>query len=368
MQALKRPMHAMEDDDEVTGRAKGGAARARSLDPARRSEIASNAAKKRWTDREQAGTAMPKVLGGYAGTVSLAGIKLPCAVIDGPAGIQRVLTESGITNAILGSRSGASKRLKKAAEEGGAHLPLFLAPGQLKAFIDNDLLDGPLKPIDYLDGDRIVRAYDSTVLVAVCNIWLEARAAGALQKQQLAKAQQAEILIRGLANTAVAALVDEATGYQSVRPGNALQQYLQMLVRKELAVWAKKFPDEFYENIYKLRGWPWAGMSKNRYSAVAGYTNDLVYERMAPGLLRELQEKSPTDEKGQRDNKLHQWLSGEVGDPMLASHLQSLLTLQRLALANGWGWKRFMHMVDQVMKRKGDSLDLPFTDADVPNA
>ena len=356
-----------EVDGEAVGRAKGGFARRDKLTPEQRAEIASNAAKKRWSNHEQAGLAMPKVLGGYAGTLNLAGTKLPCAVIDGPAGVQRVLTETGITNAILGSRSGASKRLKKAAEEGGTYLPLFLAPGQLKAFIDADLLDGPLKPIDYLDGDRVVRGYDSTVLVAVCNVWLEARSAGALQKQQLAKAQQAEVLIRGLANTAVAALVDEATGYQAVRPGDALQQYLQLIVRRELAVWAKKFPDEFYENIYKLRNWPWAGMAKNRYSAVAGYTRDLVYERMAPGLLKELEQKSPKDEKGQRDNKLHQWLSGDVGDPMLASHLQSLLTLQRLALANGWGWQRFMHMVDQVMKKKGDSLDLPFIDAEVPN-
>lgn len=360
----------MENESDAVGRARGGVARREKLTPEQRAEIASNAAKKRWGDRATEQTKLPKVIGGYAGTINLAGLKLPCAVIEGPSGIQRVLTENGITNAILGSRSGASKRLKKAAEEDGAHLPLFLAPGQLKPFINNDLLDGPLKPIDYiesLESGRVVRGYDSTVLVAVCKVWLAARAGGALQKQQLAKAQQAEILILSLADTAVAALVDEATGYQSVRPGDALQQYLQMIVRKELAVWAKKFPDEFYENIYKLRGWPWTGMSKNRYSAVAGYTRDLVYERMAPGLLKELEAKSPADEKGQRDGKLHQWLSGDVGDPMLASHLQSILTLQRLAIANGWGWLKFMHMVDQVMKKKGDSLDLPFLDADIPN-
>ena len=32
-----------------------------------------------------------------------------------------------------------------------------MAPRQLKAFIDQDLLDGPLKPIDYIDGDRTIR-------------------------------------------------------------------------------------------------------------------------------------------------------------------------------------------------------------------
>lgn len=350
-------------ENTSTGRARGGIARSAKLTPEQRSDIATKAAHKRWANKADQQALLPRVIGGFAGTIDVAGIKLPCAVIEGPKGVQRVLTENGITNAILGSRSGASKRLKKAAEDDGAHLPIFLAPGQLKPFINKDLLDGPLRLIDYLDGDRVVRGYDSSVLVAVCNIWLEARAQGKLQKQQLAKAQQAEMLMRALADTAVAALVDEATGYQSVRPGDALQQYLQMIVRKELAVWAKKFPDEFYENIYKLRGWPWTGMSKNRYSAVAGYTRDLVYERMAPGLLKELEEKSPKDEKGQRDNKLHQWLSGDVGDPMLASHLQSLLTLQRLAIANGWGWQKFMHMVDQVLKKKGSTLELPFLDA-----
>lgn len=43
--------------------------------------------------------------------------------------------------------SGASKRLKKKAGEQGAPLPLFIAPGQLKQFIDNELLSGPLKVV-----------------------------------------------------------------------------------------------------------------------------------------------------------------------------------------------------------------------------
>ena len=68
---------------------------------------------------------------------------MPCAVVEGPNGIQRVLSETGLANAILGGRSGASKRLKKAAEEGGAPVPLFVAPRQLKPFISQDLIEGP---------------------------------------------------------------------------------------------------------------------------------------------------------------------------------------------------------------------------------
>ena len=155
------------------GRAKGGYARAARLSPDQRSAIASEAAKTRWKDHRLPD--VPRVLEGFKSELDLAGVKIPCAVISGPKGIQRVLTENGITYAILGERSGASKRLKKAASEGGALLPLFVAPSQLIPFISKELKDGPLKPIDYRDGDRVVRGYDASVLVVVCNVWLSAR-------------------------------------------------------------------------------------------------------------------------------------------------------------------------------------------------
>ncbi len=349
----------MSKNEKPTGKAIGGHARAEKLSPDERSEIASTAARKRWAHRETPSD-IPRALPEHKGVLDLGGINLPCAVIQGPKGIQRVLTENGITEALLGTRSGASKRLKKVASEEGVILPLFIAPGRLRPFIDRDLYEGPLRPIDYRDGNRIIRAYDASILAAVCNIWLKAREAGALQKQQLEKAQKAEILLRALAETGIVALIDEVTGYEKVRPQNALQAYLEMVVRKELAAWAKKFPDEFYENIYKLKGWVWPGMQKNRFSIVAHYTRDLVYERIAPGLLQELEKKSPKDEQGKRKNKLHQWLTEDIGNPLLAQHLHSLIMFQRLAVSNGYGWNRFVKMVDQVLPRRGVTLDLPF--------
>jgi hypothetical protein len=123
-----------------------------------------------------------------------------------------------------------------------------------------------------------------------------------------------------------------------------------------------KFPDEFYENIYKLKGWIWPGMQKNRYSVVAHYTRDLVYERLAPGLLEELERKSPKNEKGQRKNKLHDWLTDDIGNPLLAQHLYALMMFQRSAVANGYGWKKYVKMVDQAMPKRGSNLELPLMD------
>ena len=352
----------MDDSKVVTGRAKGGVARAAKLSPKERSDIATQAARQRWEGRDLQG--LPRALPDHRGVLKLGGMRLPCAVIQGRSGIQRVLTEHGITNAILGTRSGASKRLKRAATEDGALLPLFLAPRQLNPFITSELKDGPLAPIDYIDGDRVVRAYDASVLPAVCDVWLKARTANALQKQQLSKAQHAEILTRALAQTGIVALIDEVTGYEKVRPQNALQAYLELVVRKELAAWAKKFPDEFYENIYRLKGWKWPGMQKNRFSVVAWYTRDLVYERLGPGLLTELEQKTPKNERGSRPNRLHQWLTEDIGNPMLAQHLHALMMFQRLAIANGHGWIRFVQMVDQVLPKRGANLSLPFGTSD----
>lgn len=351
----------MTEGTEGEGRAKGGHARAAKLSPEERSAIAKRAATKRWSEAAPLPSDVPHVLESFKGKLEIAGSVIPCAVVMGPGGIQRVLSETGVTNAVLGDRSGASKRKK----ESGALLPLFVAPSQLEPFISKEMREGPLNPIDYLDGNRMVRGYDASILAAVCNVWLRAREAGALQKQQLDKAMKAEILTRALAETGIIALVDEQTGYQSVRPQNALQSYLELVIRRELAVWAKKFPDEFYENIYKLKGWVWPGMSKNRYSVVANYTTNLIYDRLGPGITEELIKKTPKTEKGYRPNKLHQWLSDEIGDPMLATHMHSILMFQRLAIANGWGWKRFLHMVDQVLPRKGNTLELPLelTDA-----
>ena len=191
-------------------------------------------------------------------------------------------------------------------------------------------------------------------------MWLNAREARVLTTPgQQDIAQIAEILTGGFAHVGIIALIDEATGYQAIRYEDALEAYLALIIRKELAAWVKKFPDEFYENIYKLKGWIWPGMQKNRFSVVAHYTRDLVYERLAPGLLEELERKSHKDGKGQRKNKLHDWLTDDIGNPLLAQHLHALIKFQTSSLPNSYAWNKYVKIVDQVMPKRGSNLELP---------
>jgi len=306
---------------------KGGRARANRLSPEERRRIASAAGRARW---DQAAN-LPEA--SYPGELTLGTATIPCAVLsDG----RRVLSENGITNALLGSRSGASKRLKRAsAAKGGAPLPLFIAPARLKPFIDNDLIDGPLQPIYYREGRRIVVGYDPRVLRAVCEVWLRAREAGKLQKQQEDKAQKAEILMRALADVGIIALVDEATGYQRVRARDELQKILAAYIAPELLPWAKRFPDTYYDNLHRVRGWKYEPGSHARNAYIGKLTNAMIYEQLPKGVLAELRAKNPRDpQTRRRKHTHHELLTPDIGHPHLEKQILVVTTL--LSISDTW--------------------------------
>lgn len=294
-----------------------------------------------------------RVLEGYSSVLDLAATKLPCAVIQGPNGVQRVLSETGITRAILGARSGASRRIKKS----GSLLPLFVAPSQLNPFITKELLEGPLKPIDYVDAERVIRGYDHSVLVAVCAVWLKARAEKKLQKQQLGKAQQAESLALALAGTGVAALIDEATGYQDDRAKDALAKIFATFLAKERQKWTLTFPIDFYREIYRLRGWKFEPWNTKRPSVIAEWTDDFVYDRLAPGLTEELRTKNPVADTRRRTHKHHQWFDTDLGHPKLKEHIAGVIALLRSA--DDWG--TFNRALNRAYPRFGETIAIPLT-------
>jgi hypothetical protein len=336
------------------GGLKGGKARAKALTPEERSESARQAAEARWAKRndQNSDTDIPRAT--HSGVINIGDVSIPCAVLEDGT---RVLTQWGFLRAI--GRSG-----RPAAGRGSdvEKVAPFLALDNLNPYVSNELADSTKPFIFQLPSGVKAYGYKAELLPQVCEVYLQARDQGVLLKSQEKFAKACEILMRGLAHVGIVALIDEATGYQEIRPQDALEAYLALIIRKELAAWVKKFPDEFYINIYKLKGWVWPGMQKNRYSIVAHYTRDLVYERLAPGLLEELERKSPKNEKGHRKNKLHDWLTDDVGNPLLAQHLHTLTKFQELAIKNGYSWSKYVKMVDQVMPKRGANLELALLD------
>ena len=291
----------------------------------------------------------------HTGELNIGSSRIPCAVLEDGT---RVLSENGITNALLGSRSGYSKRRTRASKAEGAPLPLFLAPDSLKPFISSELVSGPLTPLKYQQNSRIVYGFDAGVLPEICDVWLRAKDAGALQTQQLDKAKKAEILMRGLAHVGIIALVDEATNYQEIRDRKALNKILDKYLLAEQAKWAKRFPDEFYKEIFRLRGWQWQGMKVNRPSVVGHYTNDFVWDRIAPGVRDELEKLNPKTETGRRRAMHHQWLTYDVGHPALQKHLTGVIALMRGSVK----WDHFRRILQRAYPKINTNLELPIDD------
>lgn len=337
----------MTQDDEVKGRAKGGVARAVALSPKARADIARKAASARWNKDLPAAT--------HTGTINIGDWQIECAVLDDG---RRVLSQRGLNRA-LGRSHGGVDFQRKRESEGGGEMPVFLGPKNLLPFISNDLMAVVTKPILYrTESAATGHGMEAGLLPQVCDVWIAAREAGVLSKAQEPVAARARILLRGLADLGIVALVDEATGYQEVRDKRALQALLDKYLLKELAAWAKRFPDDFYKEMFRLRGWKWPVPQARRPGIVGTYTNDLVYERLAPGILEELQARNPKDEKGNRRGHHHRFLTEDVGHPALAQHLHATIGLMR---ASG-SWDQFYRMMNRAFPKKGATLELAFDD------
>jgi hypothetical protein len=330
------------DKEEVVGRAKGGVARAEALSPEERSDIARKAAAARWAKDLPYAT--------HEGAISIIG-ELPCAVLNTG---QRVLTQSGFMRALGRARQAKGRQYYK----GDVNLPAFLTAQNLKPFISK-ALEVTSSQIEFVTktGQRAF-GYADELLPEVCDVFIKADRAGVLRHNQKHIADQAHIIMKGLAHLGISGLIDEATGYQEVRDRNALQAMLDKYLRRELAAWAKRFPDEFYKEMFRLRGWPWPSLSGRRPSIVGKYTNDLVYERLAPGILEELESRNPKDERGNRRGKHHQFLTEDVGHPALAQHLHAAIGFMRASN----NWDQFYRLMNRAFPKKGGTIELALED------
>lgn len=273
-------------------------------------------------------------------------IEIPCYVLEDET---RVLSQGGFLTAIGRSRT------PKAGTGGMSNIePFFLRAEKLKPFIPPELTTSATPIIFRLDSGQRTVGYNARLLPQVCDVYLEARAAGALLPSQRHIGERAEILMRGLATVGIISLVDEATGYQRIRERRALATILEQFIAKELQSWTRTFPYEFYEQIFHLRGWPGPNGAK-RPSVIGHYTNDIVYARLAPGVLDELKRRNPSQPSGRRKNRHHQWFTPDLGHPKLKEHLAAVIALMRAAP----NWVGFQRSLNRAFPKLGDTIPLP---------
>jgi len=318
--------------EQVSGKAKGGIARAEKLTPDQRKEIAQNAAYSRWN--------IPKA--NYEGVLRIAGMEIPCAVLEQGDRVLRLVVQREVVGLLTMNKKG--------------NLDRYLQAQNLQPFIPAKFKDKSLdqaSTVLVING-RKAHCYEGEDIVDLCKMYLDARKAGnVLLPNQQQLADRAEIIITSLAKTGITGLIDEATGYQQVRARDALQAYLDRVLRKELAAWVKRFPDEFFHQMFRLKKWPWTGSNK-RPSVAGKYVTDLVYARLGPGIVEQLEKLNPKTEKGTRLSRHHQWLTEDIGHPALAQHLYAVMGLMRMCNT----WEEFMKLLEKGYPKKGSQLSL----------
>lgn len=315
---------------------KGGAARAKSLTKSERSAIAQRAATARWAAHLPDAT--------HEGELKVAGLSLPVAVTsDGT----RLMISKAFMTALGRPWKGSYAHTE---------LPNFIAAKNLLPFV-SDELKMILDPVEFVNtrGQR-AQGYRAELLPMVCDVYLDARRKGVLTESQENVAAQAEILIRGFARVGIVALVDEATGYQRDRASDALAKILEQFIAKELQPWIKTFPDEFYEQLFRLRGLDFPKDTVKRPQYFGYLTNDIIYKRLAPGVLDELKRTEPKTPSGKRKGTIQQRLTPDLGHPKLREHLASVCTIMDLSE----DYKDFMRKLDKRHPKFGETMELDF--------
>ena len=253
------------EQEHLTGRARGGNARAKQLTPEQRSAIAKKGADARWK-----APVSEAVCGSRDKPLRIGNVEIECYVLEDGT---RVITQASFLRA-LGRHGKANTR----RQDGDEQIPPILQGKALRPFVPKEIL-ATSKPIVFKPptGGRS-SGYNAELLPVVCEVYLRAREAGALPYQQRPVAQQAEILVRGLAHVGIIALVDEATGYQEVRAKDALARILEEFIAKELQAWVQTFPDDFYRELFRLRELDYPSATVKRPQYFGHLTNEIVYK------------------------------------------------------------------------------------------
>ena len=307
----------------------GGKARAKSLTPEQRSESARNAALARH-DRD---TNLPKATHGSPDhPLRIGSMEIPCYVLDNG---KRVITQSGVLVALDMSPGTATKG-------GGDRIGNFVNTKSIKPFASSVLLEMITEPIKFRAQAGMAYGYDATILPELCEAVLKARnSEKGLNYQQRHIAEQAEMLLMAFAKVGIIALVDEATGFQYDRPRRDLEDQLKKFLSESLRQWVRTFPADYFKHLCRLRGVELRpDMKLPQYFGIL--TNNLIYRRIAPGLLKKLKERRL--EKGSPSNKLTQWLSEDVGTRAVLVHLGTVVGLMKI----NSDFKTFQRQLDQI--------------------
>ena len=215
-------------NDELKGRAKGGAARALALSPARRREIALNAAEAK---RQRA--SLPRAICGADDKKLVFGeIEIQCYVLEDETRVLTLRTlQSGIGMSEGGGKGGARK------------IPALMARLKNKGLNVIDLDVRANEPFKFIaPSGSIADGYDARILPDICAVLIDADRKRILDKRYEQIAERAARMQHGFATMGIIWLVDKVTGYEDFKKANDFGKIIEAFVAKEIRPYIGKFP------------------------------------------------------------------------------------------------------------------------------
>ena len=204
-----------------------------------------------------------------------------------------------------------------------------------------------IKQIDVLFGPAII-PFKASLFVDICKAYIAANNDKALSESLMRTYYRLILLMTAFAKTGIDAMVDSITGYKEDNRKEELLKILKIYISEEFLEWTKMFPEEFYEQIFRLKKWGSFQKAGQKMPQVVGfYTNDIVYERLPDKVLVELKKKVRKSENGNNLVKLHQGLSKDYGVLHLERHLIAVIALMKASTC----WEHFLEMLDKTYKR-----------------
>jgi len=194
--------------------------------------------------------------------------------------------------------------------------------------------------------------FDAELFVDVCKAYIQAKNDTCFNNASfIGQSQIADRLLSimsAFAKVGIIALVDEITGYQKDREKDELQKILSAYIAEEYLEWAKRFPDEFYKQMFRLKRWGDFQRAGQKMPQVVGkYTNEIIYKQLPDGVLEELRNKTPKSESGNNLIKYHQFLTPDTGIIHLDKHLIAVITLMKASTT----WEEFIFLFNRSMSK-----------------
>jgi hypothetical protein len=323
----------------------GGIARANALTASEKSEIAKKAAEARWAN--------DVTVANYGGVLTFGEVSVECYVTEDG---HRVVSGRGLQDALMLVDS-----TKPNSQKPGSRIPRLFKSKKLEPLFIKKNSSGFFSPIKCSYKGKIINGYDANVIVDICSVMYEASLLGLITTPRLKIiAEQSRVIFSAFATVGITALIDEATGYQEFRDKEALQKILDKYLIDYAHKWSKTFPDEFWIKLLRAKGYDsYIGLQTPQF--VGHWVNDVVYARLAPGILEELKKRNPRmKETGNRKYKHTQFLSEEHGISELRDHLTKTMTIMDIAIVTNQIGGDFDVLLNKVLPKYNVTLEIPF--------